>query len=120
MAIAPISGINSYMSTASIQPMNYAVENGAEVSDVFTAETTKNTNGINGTTPVQYPNAQVKEKKEEEEHLIDPTAMLEQRKKTASAFNEIASQFRTANTGYSKAGVGNSYGLAGNRFDAFA
>ena len=120
MAITPVSGINSYMSTASIQPMNYAVENGSEVSDVFAAETTRNTNGINGASPVQYPNAQVKEKKVDEEQLIDPTAMLEQRKRTASAFNEIASQFRTANTGYSKAGIGNNYGMAGSRFDAFA
>ena len=89
MAIAPISGINSYSQVASVQPMSYAVE-------IVKAE------------PV------------EKERFIDPTAMLEQRRKTASAFNEIASQFRTANTGYSKAGVGNSYGLAGHRFDAFA
>lgn len=120
MAIAPISGVNSYMSTASVQPMSYAVPNEAEVSDVFAAEVTKNTAGINGTNPVQYPNAQVKTTPVEKETLIDPTALLEQRRKAASAFNEIASQFRTANTGYSKAGIGNSYGLAGNRFDAFA
>ncbi len=120
MAIAPISGINSYMSTASVQPMSYAVENEAEVSDVFAAEVTQNTSGVNGAIPVQYPNATVKNEPVEKERLIDPTAMLEQRRRTASAFNEIASQFRTANTGYSKAGIGNSYGLAGNRFDAFA
>ncbi|MDC7279007.1 hypothetical protein NXH64_05745 [Butyrivibrio fibrisolvens] len=120
MAISPIRGVNSYMSTASIQPMSYAVENEAEVSDVFAAEVTKNTAGVNGANPVQYPNANVKTESIEKEQLIDPTAMLEQRRRTASAFNEIASQFRTANTGYSKAGIGNSYGLAGNRFDAFA
>ena len=68
----------------------------------------------------KYPNAQVKTASVEKETLIDPTALLEQRRKAASAFNEIASQFRTANTGYSKAGIGNSYGMAGSRFDAFA
>ena len=120
MAIAPISGINSYMSTASVQPMSYAVENEAEVSDAFATEVTKNTAGINGATPVQYPNASVKTEPVEKEQLIDPTALLEQRKKTASAFNELASQFRTSNTGYSRAGIGNSYGMAGSRFDAFA
>jgi hypothetical protein len=120
MAIAPISGINSYMSTASIQPMSYAVESESEVSDVFAAESTKNTAGINGATPVQYPNATVKAEPVEKEQLIDPTALLEQRRRTASAFNEIASQFRTANTGYSKAGIGNNYGMSGSRFDAFA
>ena len=120
MAIAPINGINSYSQGASVQPMSYSVQNEAEVSDVFAEEVTKNTAGINGTNPVQYPNAVVKNNSVEKNQLIDPTALLEQRKKTANAFNEIASQFKTANTGYSKAGIGNSYGLAGNRFDAFA
>ena len=119
MAIAPISGINSYMSTASVQPMSYAVQNESEVSDVFAEQATKNTAGVNGAIPVQYPNATVKAEPSEEEQLIDPTAMLEQRRRTASAFNEIASQFKT-NTGYSKAGIGNNYGMAGSRFDAFA
>ncbi len=118
MAIAPISGINTYSQVASIQPMNYSVQNESEVSDVFATEATKNTAGINGTTPVQYPNARVSAT--EESRLIDPTAMLEARKKTASAYNDIASQFKTANTGYSRSGIGNSYGMAGSRFDAFA
>lgn len=120
MAISPVRGVNSYMSTSSVQPMSYAVENESEVSDVFAADVAKNAAGVTGANPVQYPNATVKAESVEKEQLIDPTAMLEQRRRTASAFNEIASQFRTANTGYSKAGIGNSYGLAGNRFDAFA
>lgn len=81
-------------------------------------------NGINSYSQVasvqQYPNASLKSNSVEKNQLIDPTALLEQRKKTANAFNEIASQFKAANTGYSKAGIGNSYGMAGNRFDAFA
>ena len=118
MAIAPISGINSYMSTASVQPMNYAVENGADFSDVYNTETVKNGSAVTGTHPVQYPNAKVEET--EESRLIDPTKMLEEKKRAASAFNEIAQTYGSMNTSYGKSGIGNSYGMAGSRFDAFA
>ena len=35
MAIAPISGLTTYSPVASVQPMNYAVENAAGFSDVY-------------------------------------------------------------------------------------
>lgn len=120
MAIAPIGGLSTYSPVASVQPMNYAVTNEAEVSDVYATDVTKNTAGINGANPVQYPNATISTAPVERERLIDPTAMLEERRRTASAYNDIASQFKTHNTGYSRAGIGNSYGMAGSRFDAFA
>lgn len=119
MAIAPIGGLSSYSPITSIQPMNYSVQNEADVSDVFAEDVTKNTDGINGASPVRYPNATINTEPVSRQRLIDPTEMLEQKKRTASAYNDIASQFKTNNTGYSRAGIGNSYGMAGSRFDAF-
>ena len=118
MAIGAISPLSSYMSTANVQPMNYAVENEAGYSAVYNTESVKSGDVVKGTSPVAYPNARVEE--DEEARLLDPTAMLEEKKKVASEFNEIASQFKAGNTGYGKSGIGNSYGMAGSRFDAFA
>ena len=47
MAIAPISGLTTYAPVASVQPMNYAVQNNSEVSDVYVSETTKNSAAVN-------------------------------------------------------------------------
>ncbi|SDB30626.1 hypothetical protein SAMN02910298_01511 [Pseudobutyrivibrio sp. YE44] len=116
MAIAPISGINAYSSpVANIQPMNYAVENTAGFSDVYNAETTKQTSGVNGTVPVQYPNAKVGEVEE----VIDPADIQQKTLQTASSFNDIAAKF-VSNTSYSMKGIGNTYNMAGSRFDAYA
>lgn len=98
MAISPIMGIGSYGSVASVQPMNYSVENTAQVSDVYNAETTKQSAGVNGAAPVQYPNAQVQSK----------------------SFNDIAAQFTSNNTSYTTKGVGTKYGMVGSKFDAYA
>ena len=119
MAIAPIGGLSTYSPISSIQPMNYAVQNQAEVSDVYAEDVTRNTAGVNGASPVQYPNATIKTEPVARQGVIDPTEMLEQKKRAASAYNDIASQFKTNNTGYSRSGIGNSYGMAGSRFDAF-
>ena len=56
MAIAPIGGLSSYGPIAGVQPMNYAVENDSDFSDVYSTESTKQTGGVNGAPPVQYPN----------------------------------------------------------------
>ncbi|MBE5911451.1 hypothetical protein [Pseudobutyrivibrio sp.] len=118
MAIAPISGLSSYTPTASIQPMNYAVDNESDFSAVYNNESVKSGSSVTGAKPVQYPNARVEEAKEST--LIDPTKMLEEKKRAASAFNEIAQNYATTFTGYASSGIGNSYGMAGSRFDAFA
>ncbi|QFJ54893.1 hypothetical protein [Pseudobutyrivibrio xylanivorans] len=115
MAIAPISGISSYDQVGTIQPMNYAVENTAGFSDVYNAETTKQTAGVNGTHPVQYPNARV----EEVEEAADPAALQQKTLQAASSFNDIAAKFMNT-TGYSMKGVGNTYNMSGSRFDAYA
>ncbi|MCR5416673.1 MAG: hypothetical protein K6E79_07750 [Pseudobutyrivibrio sp.] len=116
MGITPIRGLSSF-DTVAVQPMNYAVDNDADFSDVYNTEATKGGASVTGTAPVQYPNAQVSEVKESQ--LIDPTEMLEERKRTASAYNDIASQF-TNNTGYGMNGIGSNYNMEGVRFDAFA
>ena len=119
MAISPIMGIGSYGSVASVQPMNYAVDNDSDFSDVYNTESTKQSGVVNGASPVQYPNAQVQDV-DESAIQIDP---LERQKKTiqvSNEFNNIAMKFASNNTGYSMKGVGASYGMAGSRFDAYA
>ena len=88
MAISPISPLNSYIPTTSIQPMNYAVDTESDFSTVYNNESVKSGASVTGAKPVQYPDAKVEET--EESRLIDPTKMLEEKKKAASAFNEIA------------------------------
>ncbi|PHU33698.1 hypothetical protein [Pseudobutyrivibrio ruminis] len=118
MAIAPISGLTTYSPVASVQPMNYAVENTAGFSDVYNSESVKGGAAVTGTAPVQYPNARVEEP--EESRPVDSTAILEEKKKTASQFNDIAAKFSSIKTSYNNSGVGNSYGMIGSRIDAFA
>lgn len=118
MGIAPISGLSSYGSIASVQPMNYAVENDADFSEVYTAESTKDTGGVNGTHPVQYPNAKV-ETAEETAKPVDPLERQKKALQVAGDFNDIAMKF-AANTGYGMDAVGASYNMAGSRFDAYA
>ena len=117
MAIAPISGLTTYSPVASVQPMNYAVENAAGFSDVYNTESVKGGAAVTGTAPVQYPNARVEP---EESRPVDSTAILEEKKKTASQFNDIAAKFSSIKTSYNNSGVGNSYGMVGSRIDAFA
>ena len=118
MAIAPISGLSTY-SPASIQPMNYAVENTAAYSDVYNAESTKQTAGVNGAAPVQYPNAKVSEVEEKPSIAIDPMERQRRNLQTASDYNDIAQRFMN-NTSYGMNGLGASYNMAGSRFDAYA
>ena len=61
MAISPIMGIGSYGNVASVQPMNYAVDNDADFSDVYNTESTKQSGVVNGASPVQYPDAQIQD-----------------------------------------------------------
>ncbi|WP_028234557.1 hypothetical protein [Pseudobutyrivibrio sp. MD2005] len=120
MAIAPIGGLSSYGSISSVQPMNYAVENDSDFSDVYNTESTKKAGSVNGATPVQYPNATIKEDDSDSSMVVDP---LERQKKTiqvSSDFNNIAVKFNSGNTGYSMNGVGASYSTAGSSFDVYA
>lgn len=119
MAIAPISGLSTYSPVANIQPMNYAVDNAAGFSDVYNAESTKQTTGVNGTPPVQYPNAQVAPVQDEAQQIMDPAAIQKRNLQTASDYNDIAAKFLN-NTSYGMNGRGNSYNMAGSRFDAYA
>ncbi|WP_033152894.1 hypothetical protein [Pseudobutyrivibrio ruminis] len=119
MAISPIMGIGSYSSISYVQPMNYAVDNDADFSDVYNTESTKQSGVVNGASPVQYPDAQIQD--------VDESAIqidsLERQQKTlqvSNDYNNIAMQFSSNNTSYSMKGVGASYGMAGSRFDAYA
>lgn len=119
MAIAPIMGLNSYGSISSVQPMNYAVENTADFSDAYNVDATKQSAGVNGAAPVQYPNATVGEV-EEKAPQIDPLERQRKNIEVSNQFNDIAASFKSNNTSYNMAGVGASYGMAGSRFDAYA
>lgn len=119
MAIAPIGGLSSYSSISSVQPMNYAVDNTAEVSDAYNVDSTKQTAGVNGASPVLYPNATVSEV-EDKAPQIDPLERQKRNIQVSNDFNNIAMKFSTNNTGYGMSGVGSSYSMSGSRFDAYA
>ncbi len=119
MSISPIMGLSSYGSISAVEPMNYAVENDADFSDVYNTESTKDTIGVNGTPPVRYPDSKINEVPYE----MSPVDPFERHNKTlqvASEYNGIAEQFTSNNTSYSMAGVGASYTTAGSGFDAYA
>jgi hypothetical protein len=104
----PISAIRS----REIRPQNYAIENESEVSDAFTqAMAMQGVNGINGPSPVQYPNASVEENKVE---------AAEQSRQANQMFNKIASAYQGMNTSYNANGGAMSYGMVGNTIDLSA
>ncbi|MCR4695148.1 MAG: hypothetical protein K5773_07515 [Pseudobutyrivibrio sp.] len=118
MAISPIMGLSSYGSVSSVQPMNYAVENTAGFSDVYQAESTKNSAGVNSTTPVRYPDAQINEI--EVGPKVDEGARLAKNQEVNSSFNQIAEKFSAVKTGYTKDAQGLSYGQLGGGIDIYA
>ncbi len=118
MAIAPISGLTTYSPVSNVQPMNYAVENNSEVSDVYAAETTKNSAAVNGTSPVQYPNATVSNSPVSE--VVDPIEIQRRKQAVDSRYNEIAMKFMQDNPSYTARARGASYQMVGSKFDAFA
>ena len=119
MAISPIMGIGSYSSISYVQPMNYAVDNDADFSDVYNTESTKQSGVVNGASPVQYPDAQIQDV-DESAIQIDPLERQQKTLQVSNDYNNIALKFSSNNTSYSMKGVGASYGTAGSRFDAYA
>ena len=119
MAISPIMGIGSYGSVSYVQPMNYAVDNDADFSDVYNTESTKQSGVVNGASPVQYPDAQIQDV-DGSAIQIDPLERQQKTLQVSNDYNNIAMQFSSNNTSYSMKGIGASYGTAGSRFDAYA
>ena len=118
MAIAPIEGLTTYSPVANVQPLNYAVKNSSEVSDVFATETTKNSSAVNGTSPVQYPNATVSNSPVSE--VVDPIEIQRRKQAVDSRYNEIAMKFMEDNPSYTASAHGQIYQMIGSKFDAFA
>jgi len=118
MAISPIMGLSAYSSVSNVQPMNYAVSNESEVSDVFANESMQQAGGVKGASPVLYPNATVKEDKVSK--VADPFERQKKNLQVSSDYNDIAAQFTSNNTSYSKIGTGSSYSTAGSRIDIYA
>lgn len=119
MAIAPIGGISSYSQISSVQPMNYAIDNDADFSDVYTNESVKNGAAVTGASPVQYPNATVREI-DRDFTTVDPYQRQKHNIKVSSDFNDIATKFISGNTAYSAGGIGSTYSTSGAHFDAYA
>ena len=118
MGITPIAGINSYDPVSSVQPMNYAVSNDSDFSDVYATETTKKDGVVTGAQPVQYPNATIDKVDSEKE--VDPMERLRQNQEVSGQFNSIAGKYASMNVGYSKMGAGQTYGMEGSRLDLYA
>lgn len=119
MAIAPIGGVSSYSQISSVQPMNYAIDNDADFSDVYTNESVKNGAAVTGASPVQYPNATVRDV-DSNSMVVDPLERQKHNIKVSSDFNDIAAKFITGNTAYSAGGIGSTYSTSGAHFDAYA
>ena len=120
MAIAPIEGLTTYSPVANVQPLNYAVKNSSEVSDVFATETTKNSSAVNGTSPVQYPNATARNFPVSEASLVDSVELQRKKQAVDSRYNEIAMKFMEDNPSYTASAHGQIYQMIGSKFDAFA
>ncbi|WP_028243316.1 hypothetical protein [Pseudobutyrivibrio ruminis] len=119
MAIAPIGGLSSYSPISSVQPMNYAIDNDADFSDVYTNESVKNGASVTGTSPVQYPNVTVQEI-DRDFTTVDPYQRQKRNIQVSSDFNDIATKFLSGNTSYGVNGRGSTYNTSGSRFDAYA
>ena len=117
MGITPITGLSSN-GISSVQPMNYAVSNEAGFSDVYAAESTKQAGMVQGTKPVQYPNATIEEIGSVDS--VDPMEKLRENQKVTGQFNNIASKYVSTNVGYSRAGTAQGYGIEGSRLDVYA
>lgn len=107
-----IGGYYTYNNIAMVKPMNYALSNRSEVSDVYQTEATKETRGINAASPVGYANAQAYE--------VDSLAQLQETQQTAKEFNAIASGFSGTATGYGSDSMASSYELIGSTIDIYA
>ncbi|MBO6129337.1 MAG: hypothetical protein J6P79_10640 [Pseudobutyrivibrio sp.] len=119
MAIAPIGGISSYSQISSVQPMNYAIDNDADFSDVYTNESVKNGAAVTGASPVQYPNATVRDV-DSNSMVVDQLERQKHNLQVSSDFNDIASKFLSGNTSYGLNGRGSTYSTSGAHFDAYA
>ena len=110
MSMYPISSVRQ----VETKPQNYAVENESEVSDAFTESLAMNgVNGINGPSPVQYPNAQVAEPSRAEQQAANATRVNQ-------FYNNVASAFQGAATSYNANGVGSQYEMVGSTIDLTA
>ena len=115
--ISPIGGYYPTMSTSPVSsvgsvetvPMNYAVDNESEVSDVYTQMMrTSGAGSIKGPSPVAYPNAQIQE---------NQISQVQEQSKANSYYNDIAKGFSGMNTSYDASGAGSSYQMVGSQFD---
>ena len=94
------------------RPQNYAVENESEISDAFSESlATNGVGGINGPSPVQYPNAQVAETGHRQ---AAEAARVNQ------YYNNVASSFQGAATSYNANGMGSQYSVVGSTIDLTA
>lgn len=107
-----IGGINAY-SMYQTRPMNMALSNQAPVSEVYDKH--KAVGDISTVSPVVYPNAQKVKVGE-----VASTDGQEESRKVNQQFNNIASKFNGATTGYGRAMESMSYAQIGGSFDAFA
>ena len=108
-----ITGLCAY-SGMSLKPMNYAIKNNSEVSDVYvkSIEKTGGTNQIDSANPVIYPNASVSS--------ADAKGNSAKSLEASKSFNDIAESFGGINTSYGVAGEARTYSTVGSNFDTYA
>lgn len=106
------------LSIGGLSPMNYAVSNTAAFSDAYVASVKNNEpasflGNVGAVQPVVYPNAQA----------VDEGKAIEQAQKSKDAnkaYNNLASGYAGASTGYNNNSLSYGYEMVGSTLDLFA
>ncbi|MCR5666607.1 MAG: hypothetical protein K6G01_07225 [Eubacterium sp.] len=112
LAISPVS---SSMNTKVVQPINYALQNEANVSDAYVSQVNQ-PKEIDDVTPVIYPTSRATQQTQ----VVDSSKRLEQAQQVAQKYNEIASSFGGATVGYASDSSALAYQAIGAGFDMYA
>ena len=111
MGIGGISSAYGAYAMYRTQPMSYAVQNEADVSDAYKESMgVGRARSLDPTPPVLYPNAQRSQVAGASRPADEQTVNRQ--------FNSIAERYTGNNIGYDRGAQGQSYSVTGSMFDA--
>ena len=115
MAVSSVSSLGVVGTDFASVSRNYSLSNKSQVSSVYQSEAAKGvgqTGKVGATSPVMYPNADVK--------AVDTVEKAEENIKAENSFNSVAAKFQGAMTAYNNDAVASSYGMAGQTINLMA
>ena len=113
-----VGGIGNMYGMSFVQPLNYKLENEADISDAFTE--TGMQGAVMNVPPVIYPNAQVASTQEDSDSLTMSMDYVKKSQEINRAYNEVAQKFQGMTVGYGQNMSGQTYGVQGASLDLFA